>query len=195
MGMSLNIKKGSLSDMLLTVLEKTIDGTLEFNHFVNNLADYSIFTGFTSRDYPLQRSALSKAIARLRKNGLVAQEKADQGEIILKLTDEGKAATLLMVEDNEQWDGKWRVVIFDIPEQKRLIRDLFRRNLKKWGFKHLQKSVWISKKHVTEKIISYIKYLKIEDWVLVIESDKIGPNPINTPSIKRSFKVWENIKW
>lgn len=175
MGMELKIRKGSLSEILLTVLEQSIDGMVVVNHFVNNMKDYSIF----GRDYPLKRSALSKAIARLRQKGIITQERMEEGEMILKLTDEGKAAMFLMDDGNEQWDGKWRIVIWDIPEQKRIIRNLFRRNLKKWGFKHLQKSVWISKKNVTDKLFSYIKDLGIEKWVWVFESEKYGPMDIN----------------
>lgn len=174
--MGMYLKKGSLSYVLLTLLEGTVDGTVFFNDFANNPGKYSIL----GRDYPLKKSALSKAIARLKQKGLVAQEKAAEGELLLRLTDEGKQLLFLTEPEDKVWDGKWRIVIFDIPEQKRLVRDLFRRNLKKWGFKNLQKSVWISKKHVTEKLIGYIKYLKIEKWVLVIESDKIGPNPVTS---------------
>ena len=101
------------------------------------------------------------------------------GKLILKLTDAGRTVYLLSNDNVDNWDGKWRIVIFDIPEQKRLIRDLFRRNLKKWGFKHLQKSVWISKKNVTEKLFSYIKDLGVEKWVWVFESDKYGPSNIH----------------
>lgn len=77
-----------------------------------------------------------------------------------------------------EWDGKWRIVIFDIPEERRIIRNLFRRNLKKWGFKQLQKSVWISKSNFYSKIVDYIKDLGIDHWVVVLETDKINPNPI-----------------
>lgn len=176
MGMSLNIKQGSMSYVLLTLLEGAVDGAVLLNDFVNHMDNYSIL----GRDYPLKKSTLSKAIVRLKENGLIAQEKIEEGEMVLKLTDEGRMSLLLIKEDEKTWDGRFRVVIFDIPEQKRLVRDLFRRNLKKWGFKNLQKSVWISKKHITEKLIGYIKYLKIEKWVLVIESDKIRPNPVTS---------------
>lgn len=169
--MDMRIEKGSLSDILLTVLEKAVDGVVVVNDFVNNPAKYSIL----GRDYPLRKPALSKAIARLKKRGLIAQEKVEESGIILKLTDEGKTAAFLMSENRQDWDGKWRVVIWDIPEQKRIIRNLFRRNLKKWGFKHFQKSVWISKKNITDKLFGYIKDLGIEKWVWVFESEKYGP--------------------
>ena len=75
------------------------------------------------------------------------------------------------MDQNKQWDKKWRIVIYDIPEDKRGVRDLFRRRLKEWGFKLWQKSTWITKKNVTEKLRRLIKQLGISDWVAVIESD------------------------
>src|SRR3989344_201360 len=43
----------------------------------------------------------------------------------------------------EKWDGKWRVLIFDIPENLRFIRDQIRATLIVIGFMRLQDSVWI----------------------------------------------------
>lgn len=155
------------------VLEKSIDGYVRLEDFAYH--HYRYHYGIPE----LKKAALSKAVARLRKGGLIETDKTDVGKLILKLTDAGRTAYLLGNDNVDNWDGKWRIVIFDIPEQKRLIRDLFRRNLKKWGFKHLQKSVWISKKNVTEKLFSYIKDLGVEKWVFVFESEKYGPMDIH----------------
>ena len=43
----------------------------------------------------------------------------------------------------ERWDKKWRVLIFDIPENKKMLREKIRATLVSIGFKHLQDSVWI----------------------------------------------------
>ena len=43
----------------------------------------------------------------------------------------------------EKWDGKWRVLIFDIPESLRFVRDQLRSTLVVIGFMRLQDSVWI----------------------------------------------------
>ncbi|MBU1033109.1 MAG: hypothetical protein ABII13_01355 [Patescibacteria group bacterium] len=43
----------------------------------------------------------------------------------------------------DSWDGKWRIVIFDIPENERSLRNAFRRKLRELDFRHLQGSVWI----------------------------------------------------
>lgn len=41
------------------------------------------------------------------------------------------------------WDGKWRLIVFDVPESKRNIRDYFRSLLKRLGFAEFQRSMWL----------------------------------------------------
>src|SRR3989344_3863448 len=53
------------------------------------------------------------------------------------------APNVLLEIKKEKWDGKWRVLIFDIPESLRFIRDQIRATLVAVGFKRLQDSVWI----------------------------------------------------
>lgn len=48
-----------------------------------------------------------------------------------------------MIAQTGRWDKKWRLVIFDIPEDKRKARDAVRRLIKQLGFKRLQHSIWI----------------------------------------------------
>ena len=43
----------------------------------------------------------------------------------------------------KRWDRQWRIVIFDIPERRRKIRDHLRMMLESIGFLKLQESVWI----------------------------------------------------
>jgi|SRR3989338_4281864 len=44
---------------------------------------------------------------------------------------------------HKKWDGKWRVVIFDVWESTREKRDSLRYEIKNFGFIQLQRSVWI----------------------------------------------------
>jgi hypothetical protein len=53
------------------------------------------------------------------------------------------------------WNGKWHLVLFDIPVDKRKRRDVFRLHLKKLGFAYYQNSVWIYP-HPCEDIIRTI---------------------------------------
>jgi len=47
------------------------------------------------------------------------------------------------LEKPKKWDKKWRVIIFDIPETKRKIRDQIRTLFRSAGFYLLQDSVWV----------------------------------------------------
>ncbi len=66
----------------------------------------------------------------------------------LRLTPKG-SQRLLLLQAKEQrqkkprWDGKWRVLVFDIPEYRRSVREKMRRTLTAIGFARLQDSVWI----------------------------------------------------
>lgn len=150
-------------------LEKAVDGYVSFEDFATNYYKYLY-------GYPrlVKKSALSKALKRLRENGLI--DFIDDEKLAFKLTDSGRDQVIWASIRNEQqkWDGRWRLVIFDIPEKRRQARDLLRSKLKQWGFVHWQKSVWASKKNCTKPMRDFINQVGIKDWVKVIESDNVG---------------------
>ncbi|MCR4305512.1 MAG: hypothetical protein NUV73_00320 [Candidatus Daviesbacteria bacterium] len=165
------VYKKSLTNAILFALEKTIDGYIRVEDFTYH--HYRYHYGIPE----LKKSSLSQALKRLREGGLIEQIKL-KNDVLIKLTEAGKDLISNQFEE-KNWDGKWRVVLFDIPEEKRIIRNLFRRNLKKWGFKHLQKSVWISKRNVFDKLELYIKDLGIERWVIVMEVNRLTSHTIS----------------
>lgn len=168
-----NKKKISLTNLVLFALEKSVEAGELILGSSEELRDwiYQVYS-----DYPksIKKDSLSRAIKRLRERGLLEQEQREMDEIVFRLTQEGRNLALLIGDNVGDWDGRWRIVVFDIPESKRIVRDVLRKRLKRWGFEPWQKSVWASKKNVTIKLREFIKELKIEDWVLVIESDNVG---------------------
>lgn len=162
-------KRKSLSNLILLALEKTVDGYIRLEDFAYNPGFYAY--GY---DRQLSKSALVNALKRLRENGFV--ELLSDKELALRLTDSGRSKALWtkMRLESEKWDGKWRLVIWDIPEKRRNARDLLRYQLKQLGFTKWQKSVWVSKKNCTKILREYIKKVGIEDWVRVIESNNIN---------------------
>lgn len=161
----MKIKKGSLSYWLLISLEElTKDGVLQTFSYS---AQMKYILNLPHLSPTIRKSSLSETIRRLRENGLIEKEKNDDGRVFMRLTALGKEE--LGVE--EQWDGKYRIVIWDIPENKRRLRDLLRRKLKEFKFKNLQKSVWISKRNVTVKLRKLIEELEMGKWVVILESD------------------------
>ena len=158
-------KKALLRDLILETLEKSIDGYIRVEDFLYNTHIYA--RGYNR---PLKKSNLSLAIKQLREKGYIDKKK-DGKKLIIKLTQVGKdrAITEKLLQD-ESWDGKWRVVVFDIPEDMRKVRNIFRARLKIWGFTPWQKSVWVSKKDIKSVLRKYVIEIGIKDWVKVFES-------------------------
>ena len=81
---------------------------------------------------------------RLVRQGLLTYQ-----DNLLRLTSVGERALrkLELADYNlrkpKRWDHKWRVLIFDIPEHRRGMREKVRRTLVTIGFQRLQDSVWV----------------------------------------------------
>jgi len=81
---------------------------------------------------------------------------------VVKITAEGKTELLKFDLDNleikrlKTWDKQWRMVIFDIPNNKRRRREIFREKLKSLGFYQFQESVFIIP-FPCEKEIQYLR--------------------------------------
>jgi DNA-binding transcriptional regulator PaaX len=92
---------------------------------------------------------LTQGYERLMRQGLVSQSRNRYGREVVTLTPKGKRALThyqidgLAIQRPKKWDGKWRMIIFDIQEHKRSVRDELRRNLHRLGFVCVQQSVWV----------------------------------------------------
>ncbi|MDO8659620.1 MAG: hypothetical protein Q7K54_03385 [Candidatus Parcubacteria bacterium] len=89
---------------------------------------------------------LNQKAQKLIKDGLLKIESED-GKQFVSLTEKGERKLLYYKitekKKNVQWDGKWRVVVFDVWENTRSKRNLLRMEIKDFGFIQLQRSVWI----------------------------------------------------
>lgn len=94
------------------------------------------------------KNTYRSCIFRLCRSNLL---KKDYNNILI-LTEKGQkqalaacieAESILYKKDNQRWDGGWRMVFFDIPEERRKYRDYLRKILRLVGFHELQRSVWV----------------------------------------------------
>lgn len=161
-------KNSQTSDLILEILEKAVDGYVRIEDFLYNTHIYA--KGY---DRPLKKSNLSQALRRLRLKGYLATKK-NQHEILYKLTVSGKTEWTIRKSLSEELKGKWLVVVFDIPESHRKVRNVLRSRLKLWQFKPLQKSVWVCKKSIKKHIQGFINEVGLSEWVLVFESDDLN---------------------
>ena len=85
---------------------------------------------------------------KLRKQGLVDFYKKNN-QIYISLTEKGKKKAgwmqidALKIKKPKKWDGKWRILLFDIMETKKFHREALRGKLIELGFRLLQKSAWV----------------------------------------------------
>lgn len=119
--------------------------------------------------------SINNSRKRLIEKGLV--QYTDNG--LLALTSSGRKA-LGQIERREfkikkpsKWDGKWRVLIFDIKEKNKKTRDKIRITLSFIGFVKLQNSVWVYP-YDCEDLITLLKAdFGIGREALYIIADKI----------------------
>ena len=78
-----------------------------------------------------------------------------------------------VMKKNKRKDGKWQMIIFDIPERKRDLRNLLRENLYLLGYKMLQQSVWISPYNVLKETEAILRRYSLDPYVKLILIKKI----------------------
>ena len=127
----------------------------------------------------IDRNQLFHALKVLKMQGLVdIIEKNDKRTV--RITDRGKiradAGLIFGLEVRlpKKWDGKWRIVIFDIPEEQSFKRNLLRQKLKEFNFRLLQKSVFVSPYVCEKEIRELCQYLNLENEVCVVIAKNLG---------------------
>lgn len=96
-----------------------------------------------------QRERFRWTIAYLRRKKYLDYRQEQDGTVRIELTEDGRKRALryqleaLALPKAERWDGRWRIIAFDIPEQKKRGRDALREKLRGLGCVQLQKSLWV----------------------------------------------------
>lgn len=122
-------------------------------------------------------SAARMAVHRLKKKNLIYAERRGS-KLVFELTEEGekeveKIQSRLKNTKPKNWDGKWRIIIFDVPEKLRGKRDLLRRELVGFGFRRLQESVWAYPYPLPQEFRDLWKDADIFKYCVILEADKI----------------------
>jgi CRISPR/Cas system-associated endoribonuclease Cas2 len=141
--------------------------------------------------YNLQYRAKTAA-GRLVARGLAVWIERD-GKKYLRVTPVGRRAfafereRVALKNQKKKWDGRWRMVVFDIPERRRRIRIRLRAFMSDIGFVRLQDSVWVYP-YDCEDFIALLKAeLKIGKDVLYAIADTIE----HDRDIRRHFRLPE----
>ncbi len=124
--------------------------------------------------------ALARSLKGLREAGLVEHISSGQNEYA-RLTKDGRKKMYSLKLDNENtlvpttWDGFWRMIILDLPEERKNERESLRYLLKKAGFICLKNSIWISPHPFEHLFINIKKDLGLTTELMILVTDKLDP--------------------
>ena len=125
---------------------------------------------------------LKRTLERLQKEKLVRLGEKD-GKQVAEITQAGRKKILRYALSETEvikpklWDGKWRLISYDIPLGKTRLRKSFRNYLLAWGFYPLHESVFLHAWPCEEQIEFLIEYLGVGENVRIflvskVENDK-----------------------
>ncbi|MEW6407335.1 MAG: hypothetical protein AB1465_01460 [Patescibacteria group bacterium] len=113
-------------------------------------------------------------IKSLEKSGYVKRNKK-----FLYLTNKGKLKAWytkwkFRKIDIKNWDGKWRIFSFDVPENKKWLRENLRGKLIALNFVRLHDSVWVTPLPIENEIEQLLQMLEIKYFVRYMIVEKIN---------------------
>lgn len=174
-----NILKLALgSSMLATIL--IAPNALKL--FDKPVANYMKTLDVRARDRELRR-----IMAYMKHRQLIA----DHYEHGLSVTKKGRARLkkrnfdTLRIARPKQWDKKWRIVFFDIPEEQKAGRNALSFKLRTLGFLPLQKSVWIHPFPCREEITQVSETFGTSKYVTYLETSFID----NQTALRKRFST------
>lgn len=128
-----------------------------------------------------KRKQLMRSLYNLRAKNFVKLICEDNNNITVELTENGKKILKKIDFDNmvlerlQKWDKKWRLIIFDIPEKKKLAREALREKLKDLGMKKLQQSIWITPFPCEQEINLIKNVFNLSNfWLDVVITENLG---------------------
>ncbi len=140
----------------------------------------------------IDRKSITRSLASLKKAGLVTYTVSKSGGTIVRLSGEGKKKAKqfsihdLTIVQPQQWDGVWRVVLFDIPEKFKNAREDLRLHLKRFGFIEYQKSVFVFPYPCDKEIRILARFLHIAPYVKIMHAQIFGDDEVY---LKRKFEL------
>lgn len=139
----------------------------------------------------INNRALHYAIKKLYISKLIDIKENPDGAITIVINQKGKTQALtykvdqIQIKPMKEWDKKWRIILFDIPERFKKARDAFSYSLKQLGFYRLQKSVFIHPFECEDEIEFIIEFWNLRPYVRIVITQQID----NELHLKKLFNL------
>lgn len=168
----------------LTFSDKILFSLLSAGAVVEELADY-IYEEFGVRPtlrklyfgdnqyFKKRTKFLGNVLSKFIKDKLVIAEGV-RGQRSFKLSKKGLDGIFVKFPKlkyiGKPWDGYWRIIVYDIAETKKQLRSRLRVELKKLGYKFVQRSVWVSPFSSEEDLEVFLKKERLWGRILVFKT-------------------------
>ena len=153
----------------------------------NAVQVFKMFEG--SKKY--SHKQISSVMDSMKRQRLIEYVSDKHGQTIVKITKIGETKLrafdieLMKIKKPHKWDGKWRLVMFDIPMRFTKGREALRFHLKKLNFFQFQKSAWIYPFPCEDEIIFIADFFGVGKYVEVLTVENI----LRDDKVRKHFKL------
>jgi phenylacetic acid degradation operon negative regulatory protein len=151
-------------------------------------SSYEYLYGFVP--YRYKKHNFEARLKRSLKTGYI-EKIIKNGEVYFRLTSQGEEKIIrdfpIISLKKKPWDRRWRIVVFDIPEKAKRIREYLRAKLVELGFAMLQESVWITPFSIVEDLREYLEINHLEENVFVL----VARRAFASDEKKLAQKIWK----
>ncbi len=166
-----------LLQLLDNVRSKLSDDKSKRRSLIDGLFNSNASVGYS-------RSKLNSKFDSAYRSGYISKKNDESYEITKKGLRKLAKLKLQAITKPDVWDGKWRIMMFDIPEDNRPLRDAVRRQIKLLGMIQLQKSVWAHKYECLQQFRSLVDAYGGKGDIVYVRAEEI--EGFNTSQISRS---------
>ena len=130
-------------------------------------------------EFGLSEAAVRQAVSRMSRQGWIGARKVGTRSYYA-MTQRGsnrvdRVSPRIYLPPDAAWDGRWRMLVYTIPENKREGRDRLRKDLTVLGFAPLGTSLWISPRDVLDAAREAARASDCEGYVDLFLADSRGP--------------------
>jgi len=177
-------EKGEIGEIILSTL--LVVGVITIAVTMPNAVQ--LFKYFTPKN-ATERARIKLSVRRLEKGGLI-EATGSKGESFT-LTQKGKEKAMryaieqMKIVSQKTWDKKWRLIMFDVPEDKKQARRAINLALKKLGCVQYQKSVFITPFPCKKEIDFVGECFGVREHIRMIVASEVE----GVASLQKVFKV------
>ena len=140
------------------------------------------------------KTQLQNAYKNLHHRKLIEIIEEGDDKFKVQLTNTGKKRArefsfdLLRIQKPKKWDGKWRILVFDIPSYPtnyNQARNALRNKIKELGFYQMQKSVWVYPYECTDEILFVAEAFSVQKHIEIITAEKL----LHENHLKKRFNL------